>query len=274
MDLAMAAAGLRGVLVEAPAEGGFELAAKTDGLIVRSASDGAQGSDGGMLEAARAKVTRLRLGLEGTRVFHSEGGGTVTPSFGLGVRHDGGDAETGFGVEVGAGVAYADPSSGVTADLHGRGLLTHEASGFREVGLSGSLAFDPSPSSDRGLSLSLSQTVGASATGGVDALYGRDTMAGLGGADAGAGSVDSAGHRRLEARAGYGVSAFGGRFTGTPELGIGLSESGRDYRLGWRLTPAGGNAGAFEFSVEATRREAANGDGSEHGVELRATIRW
>ena len=274
MDLAMAAAGLRGVLVEAPAEGGFELAAKTDGLIVRSASDGAQGSDGGLLEAASAQVTRLRLGLEGTRVFRSEGGGTVTPSFGLGVRHDGGDAETGFGVEVGAGVAYADPSSGMTADLQGRGLLGHEASGFREVGFSGSLAFDPSPSSDRGLSLSLSQTVGASATGGVETLYGRDTMAGLGGADAGAGSVDSAGRRRLEARVGYGVSAIGGRFTGTPELGFGVSESGRDYRLGWRLTPAGGNAGAFEFSVEATRREAANDDGSEHGVSLRATIRW
>ena len=272
MDLAMAAAGLRGVLVEAPEEGGFELAAKTDGLIVRSASDRAEGSDGGMLEAASAKVTRLRLGLEGTRVFRSEGGGTVTPSFGLGVRHDGGDAETGFGVDLGVGLAYADPSSGVTADLRGRGLLGHEASGFREFGFSGSLAFDPTPSSDRGLSLSLRQTVGASATGGVEALYGRDTMAGLGGADAGAGSVDSAGRRRLEARVGYGVSAFGGRFTGTPELGFGLSESGRDYRLGWRLTQAGGSAGAFELSVEATRREAAHGDGSEHGVGVRATI--
>ncbi len=275
MDLAMAAAGLRGVLMEAPAEGGLELEAKTDGLIVRSASDGAQGSDGGIVEAASARVTRLRLGLEGTRAFRSEGGRTLTSSFGLGVRHDGGNAETGFGVDVGAGLAYADPSSGMAADLRGRGLLAHEASGFREVGLSGSLAFDPSPSSDRGLSLSLSQTVGVSETGGVDALlYGRDTMAGLGGTDAGAGAVDSPGRRRLEARVGYGVSAFGGRFTGTPELGFGLSESGRDYRLGWRLTPAGGNTGAFEPSAEVTRREDTNDDGSEHGVGVRATIRW
>ena len=158
MDLAMAAAGLRGVLVEAPAEGGFALAAKTDGLIVRSASEEVRGDDaGGMLKAADADVTRLRLGLEGTRAFRSEGGGTLTPSFGIGARHDGGDAETGFGVEVGAGVAYADPSSGVTADLQGRGLLGHEASGFRELGISGSLAFDLTPSSDRGPSLSLSQ---------------------------------------------------------------------------------------------------------------------
>ncbi len=274
MDLAMAAAGLRGVLMEAPAEGGFELAAKTDGLIVRSASEGAQGGDGGMLEAARGQVTRLRLGLEGTRAFRSEGGWTLTPSFGLGVRHDGGDAETGFGVEVGAGVAYADPSSGLTADLRGRGLLGHEASGFREAGFSGSLAFDPSPSSDRGLSLSLSQTLGASATGGVDALYGRDTMAGLGGADDDAGPVDDLGGGRLEARVGYGVSAFGSRFTGTPELGFGLSESGRDYSLGWRLTPAGGDAASFDLRLEATRREAADHDRPEYGVGLQATMSW
>ncbi len=204
----------------------------------------------------------------------------MTPSFGLGVRHDGGDAETGFGVDLGVGLAYADPSSGVTADLHGRGLLGHEASGFREVGLSGSLAFDPSPSSDRGLSLTLGQALGASATGGVDALYGRDTMAGLGGADDDAGPADLLGRRRLEARVGYGLSAFGGRFTGTPELGFGVSESGRDYRLGWRLTlaggnTAGGNAGSFGLHLEATRREAATDDGRpEHGVSLRVTVRW
>ena len=274
MDLAMGSAGLRGVLLEAPAEGGVELAAKTDGLIVLSTSEAARGRDGGMLEAARAQVTRLRLGLEGTRAFRSEGGGTLTPSFGLGVRHDEGDAETGFGVEVGAGLAFADPSSGLTADLRGRGLLTHQASGFREVGFSGSLGFDPSPSSDRGVSMSLSQTLGASATGGVDALYGRATMAGLGGADAAAGPADPLGRHRLEARVGYGLSAFGGRFTGTPELGFGLSESGRDYRLGWRLTPEVGAAGSFEFSLAATRREAANGDEPEHGAELRATMRW
>ena len=150
-----------------------------------------------MPEAARAQVTRLRLGLEGAHAFHSAGGGTLTPSFGLGVRHDGGDAETGFGVDVGAGLAYADPSSGVAADLHGRGLLTHEASGFREIGFSGALAFDPNPSSDRGLNLSLSQTLGASATGGVDALYGRDTMAGLGGAGGSARASSPGGSGRL-----------------------------------------------------------------------------
>ncbi len=273
MDLAMAAAGLRGVLVEAPAGGGLELAAKTDGLVVHTSSETVRGGAGGPLEAADADVTRLRLGLEGARAFRPEGGGTLTPSFELAARHDGGDAETGFGVDVGAGVAYADPSSGVTEDLCGRGLVAHAASGFREVGFSGSLAFDPTPFSGRGPSLGLVRSVGASATGGAEALYRRDTMAGLASGD-GTVAADSLGRRSLDVRAGYGLSAFGGRFTGTPELGFRVSESGRDYSLGWRLAPEGRNAGSFAFSLEATRSEAANGDAPGHGAVLRATMRW
>ena len=37
---------------------------------------------------------------------------------------------------------------------------------------------------------------------------------------------------------GYGLPVFGGGFTGTPNVGFGLSVGARDYRLGWRLTPA------------------------------------
>ena len=52
MDLAMAAAGLRGVVVEAPAEGGPELAVKTDAMGVRTSSEATGGSAGGKLAAA------------------------------------------------------------------------------------------------------------------------------------------------------------------------------------------------------------------------------
>ena len=52
MDLMMAAAGLRGVVVEAPADGGPELAVKTDALGVRTSSEATGGSAGGNLAAA------------------------------------------------------------------------------------------------------------------------------------------------------------------------------------------------------------------------------
>ena len=112
-----------------------------------------------------------------------------------------------------------------------RGLLTHEADGFGERGFSGTLTFDPEPSSERGLSLSLIQTVGTAASGGADALLGRGHLDGLAANDDGAGL----GQRRLEARLGYGFALFGGAVIGTPELGLGLSDAGRDYRLGWRF---------------------------------------
>ena len=52
MDLAMAAAGLRGVVVEAPPEGGPELAVKTDAMAVRTSSEATEDSAGGKLAAA------------------------------------------------------------------------------------------------------------------------------------------------------------------------------------------------------------------------------
>ena len=139
MDLTMAGAGLRSVMVEAPAEGGLELAAKSDGFVVRTSSDRVEG-----LAAASAEVTRLRLGLEG-----SWRGGQLVPSVEIGVRHDGGDAETGFGADIGAGLSWSDPASGISAEVRGRGLLTHDDGGFRERGFAGSLAWDPRRSPPR-----------------------------------------------------------------------------------------------------------------------------
>ena len=71
----------------------------------------------------------------------------------------------------------------------------------------------------------------------------------------------------------YGLAAFGGAFTGTPNIGFGLSDTARDYRLGWRLTSAVPGDPGFEVSLDATRRETAN-DNAEHGAMLRAVIRW
>ena len=271
-DMRMGAVGARGVLAEAPADGGVELAVKTDGLLLRISSDSARDGDGGHLAGADADVSRLRLGLEGTwRSAETGEGGTLTPTFEVGVRHDGGDAETGFGVEAGGGLAWSDPKSGISADLKARGLLAHEEDGFDELGLSGSFGWDPAPGSDRGPSLTLTQTMGASASGGVDALFNAGQPAGLAANDTAAG-LDA---RRFEAKLGYGLGAFGDRFTMTPELGFGLSNDSRTWGLGWRLNPSGAGSSSFELRLDATRREAANDDAEpEHGLQLRLNTRF
>ena len=145
MGLAMAAVGGRSVVVKPPAEGGLELAAKSDALVVRTASEEVRASGGRSLAASDARVTRVRLGVEGTWRGLGAGGGEFVPSLEVGVRHDGGDAETGFGADIGAGVAWTDPSRGLEAGLAVRSLLTHEAGGFRERGFAGSLSWGSGP---------------------------------------------------------------------------------------------------------------------------------
>ena len=269
-DIAMtlAAAGVRGTVVDGD---GPKLEAVADARWVRTTSEkvAASAENGGNLAASASEVTRLRLGLEGSwAVALDDEGSAVTPRLSFGVRHDGGDAETGFGADIGGGVTLALPASGLSVSLEGRGLLTHEAKGLSDTGFGGTIAWDPAPSSNRGLSLTLRQSFGGSATGGKDALFSREAMDGL------AANGNGGGNRRLEGRIGYGLPVFGDRFTGTPEIGFGLSDDGRDYSLGWRLTREGRDAGSFEVALEATRRESANDNAPEHGIGFRFTARW
>ena len=63
---------------------------------------------------------------------------------------------------------------------------------------------------------------------------------------------------------------LGSRFVGTPRLGVGTSEMGRDDRLGL----LGGADPAFALGVEAERRERPLPGGTDHGALARATVRW
>ena len=273
MDLAMGAVGARGVLVKAAAEGGLELAAKTDALLVRTTSDEVDGS-ADTLAASEADVTRVRLGLEGTWLgIGTGGGGSLVPTLEVGVRQDGGDAETGGGMDIGAGLSWTEPSLGIRAEVSGRALLTHAEEGFRERGFAGSLAWDPNQDSERGPSLTLSQNVGASATGGMDTLLNHRTLEGLAAND----GSDGPDRRHLKLKLGYGVAAFGDRFTSTPELGLGLTDAGREVSLGWRLARdrQSGDSGSAELLLEGRRRESANHKAeAEHSVGFRVTVQF
>ncbi len=262
LSLLLAALGARGRLVEPAAGSGFSLAIETDAYWVRTSSAAASG-----LAETHADATRIRLGLDGGYRIGLGRGGTVEPTVAVGVRHDGGDAETGYGMDLGGGLAWSAPALGLSARVGARGLLTAEFDGFRDLGLSGSLAWDSDSASDRGPSLTVTQTVGAAATGGIRALLGRPTLAGL------AATGDGLDSRRLDLRAGYGFAAAGDRFTLTPEFGLGLSDAGRDYTLGVRLGLAQRAPASFELGLEATRRESADHD-AKHRLGLTMTASW
>ena len=266
-ELMLGAVGLRGVALAAPAGGGVELAVKSDALAVRTTSERTRG-----LAAARGDVTRLRLALEGSWRGVTIGTGALVPTAEIGVRHDGGDAETGFGLDLGGGLSWSDPESGVSAAVRGRGLLTHESRGFRDRGVAGSLAFDPRPGSERGFSLTLTQTMGGRATGGAHALLGQRHLGGLGANEDG----DELERRTLALEMGYGFAVFGDRFTARPHAGLGLSHGRREYALGWRLGLARGGPVSMALGLQATRREAVNDDAAEpaHALMLRGAVRW
>ena len=259
IDLTMAAVGARAVVVEPGADGGLELAVKPDAMAVRTTSEKVAG-----LSAAEADVTRLRLGVEGTW----RGEGNLVPTAEVALRHDGGDAETGLGVEVGGGLAFTDPSSGLTAELTGRALVAHADDDYREWGVGGSLVLDPG-AQGRGFSFVLRPAWGAEASA-AERLLGGDPLTNLAAND-----DDNEPQGRLDAELGYGLPAFGGRFTGTPHAGFTLGESAREFKLGWRLAPTTGKGLDFDLGLEATRREAANDGGeAEHGIGLKLNARF
>ena len=176
LNLWLAAGGLQGTLLDGGNDG-ITLTGKTDVMAVVTSSAQVTGQDGN-LAAAEATVTRLRLGLEAQCPFSfgepdAAARATLTPSLELGLRHDGGDAETGFGLDLGGGFTLSHPARGLQAEVRGRGLLTHVAEGFRDQGFSGSLSWQQRPDSDLGAMLSLTQTMGGSSSGGADALLSR-----------------------------------------------------------------------------------------------------
>ena len=283
----MAAVGARGVLVKAPETGGFELGLRGDAVVQRMRSDAATG-EAGNLAAADARTSRLRLALEGSRAVALEDGGRFVPSLEVGLRQDGGDAETGTGIELGGGLAWTDPARGLTVEAKARTLIAHEDADYREWGASGSVRIEPG-ASGRGLSLTLAPAWGA-AEGGAERLWGlRDARGPAPDAEAQAGS-------RLEAELGYGFAVFGDRGVATPYAGLSRSETGETLRLGqslrmgasqWKVESGFGEAertwgvgygyrvgNALDLSVEATRREAANDDAPEHAAMLRVRARW
>ena len=265
LSMAMAAAGTRGELIAGGADG-FGLAFKTDALWVGTSIGGTEGP-GGKLNAAEAAVTRFRTALEGSRAYTAAGRLSLTPSVEVGLRHDGGDAETGAGMDVGVGLILSDAATGLAVDVQIRTLVVHQAAGFSERGVAVSLSYNPTPSTPLGFTARVAPSWGGQATSGADGLWGRETMTGMA-----HGGLTTQGDR-LDGEVGYGLP-LGRRFVGTPRVGFSSSAYGRDYRVGYDLGVLERGNMNLEFGVNAHRRESPMFDGADNGLLGRATLGW
>ncbi len=248
MSMAMTAAGTRGELIGSRATGGFALAFKADALWVGAGIELVDGA-AGRLNASQAGVTRVRTALEGSRGFTVGGRVSLTPSVEVGLRQDGGDAETGTGMDIGDGLVFADSVTGLSLDVRMRTLVVHQAKGFTERGMSLSFGWDPTPSSPLGLTARVAPSWGGSAMGGAEALWHSQMAYG-----AGAHQMYGAGGQ-VNAEIGYGLPV-GSRFVGTPRVGLTTSPHGRDYRAGYGLGVLEQGKVNFELGVDAQRQES------------------
>ena len=227
ISMRLGAAGARGVLLEGDESGGVDLALRGDAFLVQMDWEKVSNETD-----TRADASRLRLVLEAGRSFALGPGAVLAPALELGLRHDGGDAETGTGVEVGGRIRYTDAGSGLTVEANARKLVAHEDSGYEEWGAGGSVRLDPG-ASGRGLSLTLAPVWGTPSSG-VERLWSARDAAGL------VRDEEFEAERRLEGEVGYGFGAFGQRGLVTPWAGLGLAEAGdRTWRAGarWSLAP-------------------------------------
>ena len=206
-------------------------------------------------------VNQARAAIEASHAQHFAGGGSLRPALEIGGRFDGGDGETGAGLEVGGGLTYADPGSGLTVAAIGRALVVRDGN-YSEWGLSGLIQLDPN-AAGHGLMMSVRPTWGVTVSG-VNGLWEHGTFDLLAGGNQPGG--------RVEAEIGYGLPAFGAAGVLTPYAGASLTDAGaHSLSLGGRLELGP----AFGLILEAERSDSANPDTEPvYDVTLEGSFRW
>ncbi len=203
-------------------------------------------------------VTRVRLSMEAKRKHELAGGGVFSPSLEVGVRYDGGDGQTGGGMEVGVGLHYSNPAKRVTVEGRVRTLLDNDGE-YEKWGISGQVKLLPG-ADGQGFSFGLSPGYGESGSD-LQALWDHGVS------DAAGGDATADYRAYLDAKIGYGVSLRGLEAVLTPygEMTLGSQDS---YRVGMKCK----SGTRYEVTLLGERRE---GDGAdEHTILLKGEIRF
>ena len=247
---------------------GLSLSVLADVLAVNTETgslDGGAGVDAG--------ANRLRISLEGAWSRALPGAGRIRTHLEAGLRGDGGDAEEGFGAEVAAGVSW-NTGGGLTVELAGRGLAVHADEEFEHSGASFYVAWDPSPDTPLGPTLSMRQ--GRGDTGGAGRLQASSGLAVLGAGAVGGGSATE----RTDLELGWGVPWRKHRYVLTPSVSHGrVGVGGRETGVGWRLEPGELNGLDLSAALRAAWREQSAGGGpggsdADRSLAMDVRVRW
>ena len=257
----MGAVGARGEVLRTRG-GGFGVALKSDAFTVRMSSEPVGGS------SLLADSERARILLEASGRGGVGESGVFGSTVEVGVRHDGGDAETGTGLEAGGGLEYANARAGLRVEASVRALVSHQDADFREWGVGGAIVYQPGGPAE-GLSLRVGMSSGA-AESAIRHLWSSPHTAPELAARARA--RDEAGRgsgARVDAEVHYAFAAFGDRLAMAPFVRLRTDGAavGGSSRVGWRFVVTESARLALETDVMP-----ADAGGAGRGLALRASL--
>ena len=248
------------------------LALKVDAFAAELETDEEEG-----LAKVKSDTERLRLMLESRSELSSTDASRLELSVEAGGRWDGGDADVGWGLEIGGGLNYRNTEAGVGLAARGRYLVTHRESNFEDWGASIALSLDPG-APEEGMSLSVTPAWG-NAVSQVDTLWQNPLTPGIGNfsslrrraLDGRHPTTRSWRPDGLELKLGYGLPTRSG--LGMTKFYTALSESGlanRSYRFGTRLTLSE----LLKLTFELHRQERNLSDAPEYGARVGLSLRY
>ena len=245
VTLLMAAAGARRALA---ADGPLGWALLGDFNAGRVETDGGTQAIAGLT----VDVRRIRLGVEGSYTLEVEDGVTLTSFMEMSGRHDGGDGEDMYGLELSPGLYLSNPESRIGLEVRGRVLALNSADNYKEHGVSATVSVLPR-TDGLGLSLSLSPTWGSAGSASAGEFQRDDDFLG---------SV-SAPHERagmsLDSRLGYGIAVASGRLTPFGEFSL-TDVDRRSARIGIRFGRRNSGLGDLSLEFVGERGESLDGE--------------
>ena len=241
------------------ASGPTQLRVKAAATVAQVEVEGGEVEDGTGNRIAEQTVSanRLRLALKGSHAYEMGMDGQVTPELEVALRQDGGDGQTGAGVEVGGGLRYE--GGGFTLEAMARSLVSDgdDEVEYKEWGAH-LLLQRSAGTGGRGLSLRLMPTYGTQANSLT--LWERSVAE-----IADRSAVNAQG--QLRAEVGYGLAAPGGWGVYTVYSGMTQAPERMQLRLGTRLEVDS----SMSVSLESTRWQRMAG-AAEHGLLLRGRL--
>ena len=252
LSMSLGMVGVRAQLVGA-ATGGLDLdLIGNAGITKLSTAD----SDNASLSDLESSVQQIRVGLEASRTSDMGNGMLVTPFAQVAGRYDGGDGQTGNGLEVAGGLRIAGGRVGLEA--RGRLLAMHTGEEVKEHGVSVVAYVRPMGAGGQGLSMSIAPRMGAD-TDMSGTVFSQDRVTDVRGSSRTGSGV--------KAEVGYGlmlpaISSFLVTPFGTMDM---ASNDQRRMRLGARFGSIGYTTSVLSFELAGERIDG-NGRTPDHRI--------